>query len=107
VYLRLILAEAALRRYVLQHGSPPKSLAALVPGYLSAVPQDPYGDGPLVYRTTNDGYLLYSVGSNGTDDGGQRVSFVDAIFTGNGDLFFGVPQETPEEDDATEESAGE
>jgi len=87
-HLRLILAEAALRQYVLQNGALPESLAALVPEYLSKVPQDPFGDGPLVYRTTDDGYVLYSVGSNGIDDGGQRTSFVAATVEGKGDLFF-------------------
>jgi len=106
-HLRLILAEAAVRQYMLQHGAPPDSLAALVPEYLSAVPQDPYGDGPLVYRTTDDGYLLYSVGSNGTDDGGQRVSFTAATIEGKGDLFFNVPEKTVETTDAVEETNGE
>src|SRR5262249_13329658 len=45
----LILAEAAVRRHILLEGSPPDSLAALVPKYLSAVPRDPFGVGPLVY----------------------------------------------------------
>lgn len=31
---------------------------------------DPYSDRPLVYRGTDDGFLLYSVGENFADDGG-------------------------------------
>jgi hypothetical protein len=102
--LRLILAEAAVRRHVLNEGSPPESLASLVPKYLSAVPQDPFGNGPLKYRRTADGYLLYSVGGNGTDDGGQRVSAHEATFERKGDLFFDASPFPPEEPADTPES---
>jgi hypothetical protein len=105
--LRLILAEAAIRRYVLAEGSPPESLAVLVPKYLSAVPQDPFGDGPLVYRRTADGYLLYSVGANGTDDGGQRVSRDEATELRKGDLFFDASPDIPEEEASPEAATDE
>jgi hypothetical protein len=39
--------------------------------------------------------LLYSVGANGTDDGGERVTFWEATQEGKGDLFFNASQETP------------
>jgi hypothetical protein len=93
--LRLLLAETAVRQYVLAEGAPPESLASLVPEYLSAVPRDPYRDAPLVYRRTPDGYLLYSVGNNGVNDGGQRASFLEATIEGKGDLFFDAPFEMP------------
>ena len=57
----LIMTEAAVRRYVIENGSPPESLAALVPEYLPTLPVDPYGDAPLRYRRTEGGYLLYSM----------------------------------------------
>ena len=103
-HLQLVLAEAAVRRYALEHGSPPESLAALVPEYLSQVPRDAYRDAPLVYRRTPDGYLLYSVGSNGTDDGGQRVRFSEAAVYGKGDLFYDANPNEPANSDAAEES---
>ncbi len=96
--LRLILTEAAVRSYRLAEGAPPESLAALVPKYLSAVPLDPFGDGPLVYRRTDDGYLLYSVGANGIDDGGQRVSRYEATNLKKGDLFFDASPDMPGEE---------
>lgn len=92
---RLTTAEAAVRRYIIQLGSPPESLESLVPVYLSTVPQDPYSGEPLVYRRTPDGYLLYSVGPNRTDDGGQRVSFNQAISKRVGNVFFDTRCETP------------
>jgi len=32
---------------------------------------DPYGGGPLVYKTIDDDFLLYSFGINLKDDGGE------------------------------------
>ncbi len=47
------------------------TLDDLVPDYLPEVPDDPFGGGPLVYRRTATGYLLYSVGRDQRDDGGR------------------------------------
>jgi hypothetical protein len=85
---------------MLTEGSPPESLANLVPKYLSAVPQDPFGDGPLIYRRSNDGYLLYSVGGNRRDDGGERVSLIEATTEKKGDLFFDSSTELPKESES-------
>ena len=66
---RLLLADLAVRLEVLEHGKPPATLDALVPGILKSVPIDPYGTGkPLVYRVTPGGYQLYSLGPDGDDD---------------------------------------
>ena len=35
------------------------------------MPVDPYSGGPLVYRRAGDNYVLYSIGQDGDDDGGQ------------------------------------
>jgi hypothetical protein len=43
----------------------------LAPKYLAAVPNDLFSGRPLVYRPTGSGYVLYSVGPNGQDDGGR------------------------------------
>ena len=34
---------------------------------------DSFSDKPLVYKKTNDSFLLYSIGLNFKDDGGQIV----------------------------------
>ena len=44
--------------------------------YLAKVPFDAFNEKPLTYRKTNTGYLFYSVGSNGVDDGGKLVTDV-------------------------------
>ncbi len=69
---KLTVAAIAIRRFQLNHdGQPPESLAALVPAYLSAVPIDWMDGQPLRYRREGDGFLLYAVGDNGVDDGGD------------------------------------
>jgi hypothetical protein len=49
----------------------PKSLDALAPKYLAKIPDDYFTGKPLPYRPNENGYLLYSFGMNGKDDGGQ------------------------------------
>lgn len=50
----------------------PESLEQLVEaGYLSDLPMDPYSGKALVYRVIDDGFTLYSVGSDFTDNAGE------------------------------------
>ncbi len=69
--MRLLICDLAIRGYSLDRGHNPAKLADLVPKYLPDVPKDPFSGGQLVYRLTAKGYLLYSVGVNGVDDGGR------------------------------------
>jgi hypothetical protein len=65
------IAALAVERYRrADGGAPPASLEMLVPRYLRAVPQDPFSGKPLVYTRGSDGYRVYSVDNNRTDDGG-------------------------------------
>jgi hypothetical protein len=66
----------ALHAFKKDTGKYPPKLADLAPKYLPSIPDDVFSDQPLVYKPTNDGYLLYSVGANGKDEGGQ--SFYDS-----------------------------
>ena len=69
---QMTLAAIALKRYQLRHGNLPPSLAAMVPKLLPAVPYDYMSAKPLGYRVKPDGtYVLYSVGEDGKDDGGD------------------------------------
>ena len=62
----------ALAAYHVDQGSYPARLADLVPKYVKVVPKDIFNnDADLHYTQEGDGYLLYSVGSNGKDDGGR------------------------------------
>ena len=54
------------------HGSHPEALDALTPQFLGKLPHDVITGQPLKYRRTDDSrFVLYSVGWNETDDGGQ------------------------------------
>ena len=72
----------ALERFRLAYGNYPETLDALVPQFIEKLPHDIIGGQPLHYRRTEDPpspgsgaasgkFLLYSVGWNETDDGGQ------------------------------------
>jgi hypothetical protein len=66
----------------LRHGQLPETLDELVPDFLPSVPIDPNGGKPLRYHPNSDGtYLLYSVGENGVDDGGDPL--LEAGVTGS------------------------
>ena len=52
-------------------GEFPERLDQLVPQQLMTVPIDRFSGSPLKYRRTADGFELYSVGKNETDDGGR------------------------------------
>jgi hypothetical protein len=61
----------ALAIYHRDHGRYPTKLEALAPKILKSVPRDIFSDKPLKYRLTEDGYLFYSVGLDGRDNGGR------------------------------------
>jgi hypothetical protein len=66
----LARTACALERYRLAHGNYPHSLDPLAPQFIASLPHDIINGQPLHYRTTADGYVLYSVGWNEKDDGG-------------------------------------
>ena len=69
---RMAAVALALRLYQLDHDNRPDELADLVPDYLPEIPMDILSKGqPIQYRPGADPPLLYSVGMNGTDDGGK------------------------------------
>lgn len=71
---QLLLTAIALERYFLKNGSYPSSLPDLIPAYLPSLPPDWYDGKPLKYRPLSEGsYLLYSVGQDGHDDGGDAT----------------------------------
>ena len=57
----------AANRYRLDKGEYPRELQALVPDYLDAVPDDPFGDGKLGFNVAQG--TVHSVGENGGFDG--------------------------------------
>ena len=71
----MLLLRLALRSYIAQHGAAPPTLAALVPGILKKIPTDVYNDGkPLFYTPQGKTYKLWSIGSDGINNGGVPLA---------------------------------
>lgn len=66
------VAVAIERHSLARNGELPERPAELCPDFLPAIPADPYGTAPLRYRKRAPGYVVYSVGSDGLDDGGAE-----------------------------------
>jgi len=83
----------ALERYHLAHGEYPETLDALMPQLIERLPHDLIGGQPLLYHRTGDGkFLLYSIGWNEADDGGQVVFAKDgSIDREHGDWVWQYP----------------
>ena len=71
VHSNLLRISLALRLFEHDHGSLPQSLSELAPDYLREIPLDGYSNQPFVYRIKEEGHLLYSVGPDGVDNGGN------------------------------------
>ncbi|MCI0704612.1 MAG: hypothetical protein L0241_26445 [Planctomycetia bacterium] len=61
----------AMAAYHKDTGRYPAKLADLAPKYIPKVPNDLFNGKELIYKPTEKGYLFYSVGPNGKDEGGQ------------------------------------
>ncbi len=71
--IRSATTALALERFRLANGALPKELSELVPRFLSHVPGDPFDGRPLRYKLLPKGYVVYSVGPDGRDDGGKEL----------------------------------
>ncbi len=90
MHSQLIRVGFALAAYRADHGTYPQTLARLVPEHIEHIPMDIFTQQPLKYTTTEAGYILYSVGLNGKDDGG--VSAYDGPHSqANTDIVLRVP----------------
>jgi hypothetical protein len=69
---QLMHLALALGRYRLAEGQYPDALDALVPRFVPELPADAFGNETFGYRKTDQGFLLYSYGLNGVDDGGSH-----------------------------------
>ena len=69
--LRCARAGLALERFRLKRGQWPQDLADLVPEFLTAIPVDPFDGQPLRYGRTDRGVVVYSVGEDELDGGGD------------------------------------
>jgi hypothetical protein len=72
-HIRLLATELGLRCFEAEAGQAPATLDRLVPKYLSRVPMDPFSGQPLVYQAQGTNWLLYSIGPDRVDNGGQSA----------------------------------
>ncbi|HEY0548681.1 MAG TPA: hypothetical protein VGF13_03710, partial [Verrucomicrobiae bacterium] len=79
-----VALACALERYHKMQHAYPESLAALVPAYLADIPNEAVSTNAMRYRRNGDGYILYSAGWDGVDDGGALIN-TKAIETQKGD----------------------
>jgi hypothetical protein len=74
----------ALERHRLKHNNLPDTLDQLPPEFISSLPHDLAGGGPLKYQRKPDGgFTLYSIGWNKRDDGGVRCDEVRGKYETN------------------------
>lgn len=89
--LRLLMMELVLRCRQSDQGRAPERLDQLVPKYLQRVPTDPFSGQSLIYRARHTNWLLYSIGPDRVDDGGNPVGRSQSGSGVKGDLFFDSP----------------
>ncbi|HUX16704.1 MAG TPA: hypothetical protein VMW52_09545, partial [Phycisphaerae bacterium] len=68
--------------YQRQHGTCPESLEILAPEFGGTIPMDPMSGQAYIYKPGAEGFLLYSAGLNGKDDGGKggRIGEDDLVW---------------------------
>jgi hypothetical protein len=90
----LARVACALERYRLAHSEYPETLGALAPQFIGQVPHDIIGGQPLHYRREANGqFVLYSVGWNETDDGGEvALKKGGSVDRENGDWVWQYPK---------------
>jgi hypothetical protein len=88
---RVAQVGLAMYRYRAAHGKFADKLDDLTPDWMPLVPRDPYDGQPLKLRTTEIGWVVYSIGPDLKDDQGEWINWS----TGNGDLAFECVQ-TPQ-----------
>ena len=93
--LKATAAGIAALRYRNDKGRWPETLEALAPKYLDKVPIDPLSGGSLMYKVLDDGIVIYSVGENGVDDGGQGYISGTGARTDADDVGFCVRKPSP------------
>jgi hypothetical protein len=99
VWLDTAAILLSVSAYQAEHGAVPADLSMLVPRYLDAVPIDPFSREPYRYRPDKKrGFIVYSVGPDGFDDGGTRGAGMaeNEPYWVHGDWVFYIPKEREE-----------
>jgi hypothetical protein len=95
MYRQATITLLAIHRYKLNKGQFPVSLEELVKdGYLEKIPADSYSDKPIVYKPKDGNFVLYSIGPNFEDNGGQSGRNKSGKYFGD-IVFWPVHKEEP------------
>ncbi len=70
--VRLARIAISVERFRAEHGQLPEALQDCTNAHNSQVPLDPFCDQPFRYKRLKAGYLIYSLGPDGGDDGGDE-----------------------------------
>jgi hypothetical protein len=89
----LVQVALALAAYHADKYTYPAKLGELVPTYAREIPNDLFSGHELHYTRSKTGYLLYSVGPNGVDEGGAGNETGDPI---TDDIAVRVPSKPPD-----------
>lgn len=72
--VRVAQTALAVERFRRAHAEAlPLSLEQLAPAFMAGVPADPCDGAPLRFRKLQAGFIVYSVGADGKDDGGAEL----------------------------------
>ncbi|MDR1925341.1 MAG: hypothetical protein LBQ66_13305 [Planctomycetaceae bacterium] len=75
----MLRVSFALELYQRENGQYPDKLEALVPKYISVIPDDIFAPQKLTYKKNDNGYILYSFGRNKIDDNGDAKQEKDIV----------------------------
>lgn len=73
-WMRTAIVMVAVERYRRARHHWPEALTDLVPVYLRTVPTDPYDGAQVRFHRLSEGVVVYSVGEDSQDDGGNVTS---------------------------------
>jgi hypothetical protein len=69
----------ALRRFKENNNRWPENLEQIKPYVEPEALIDPFNNGDFIYKLTDEGFTLYSIGKNKTDEGGNRTETADDL----------------------------
>jgi hypothetical protein len=72
---RVARMAATLERFRQSQGRLPETLNELMPRWINSIPTDPFDGAPLRYHPLTNGFVIYSIGEDRSDDGGRQQVF--------------------------------
>ncbi len=77
VLLKSISLAFSCEQYYNENKQYPDSLDQISASFGVVIPKDPFSGNDLLFKRDDNGYLIYSVGANGKDDGGALLPTAD------------------------------